>query len=124
MAMVFQETSLVPPMTVAQNLYLGRLAAAAPPIVSYAAMAQLAETWRAKMNIKSINVDARVIEMSGGNQRKVAIAKSLVQSPRMVIFDEPTRGVGRELFTFWSFRHLFHPILFQSVGGRNLHKAP
>ncbi len=80
-------------MTIAQNLHLGRLAAAGPPIVSRTEMTALAKTWRDKLNIKTINPDARVIELSGGNQQKVVIAKSLVQKPRLVIFDEPTRGV-------------------------------
>ena len=80
-------------MSIAQNLHLGRLAAAGPPIVSYNEMMALAKEWRAKLNIKSIDSDSRVIELSGGNQQKVVIAKSLVQKPRLVIFDEPTRGV-------------------------------
>ncbi len=80
-------------MSIAQNLHLGRLAAKGPPVVSYAEMGALAEAWRGKLNIKTINADARVIELSGGNQQKVVIAKSLVQKPRLVIFDEPTRGV-------------------------------
>ena len=80
-------------MSIAQNLHLGRLAAGGPPIVSYGEMAALAEAWRGKLNIRTINADARVIELSGGNQQKVVIAKSLVQKPRLVIFDEPTRGV-------------------------------
>ncbi len=43
-------------------------------------------------NIRSINRDARVLSLSGGNQQKV-IAKGLIQKPRLVIFNEPTRGV-------------------------------
>jgi simple sugar transport system ATP-binding protein len=53
----------------------------------------LAAGWTKKLSIKALNSDARVIELSGGNQQKVVIAKALVQKPRLIIFDEPTRGV-------------------------------
>ena len=56
-------------------------------------MRELAEHWTKALNIKAINGDARVIELSGGNQQKVVIAKALVQKPKLIIFDEPTRGV-------------------------------
>lgn len=45
------------------------------------------------LKVRTINNAAKVVELSGGNQQKVVVAKSLVQEPNIVIFDEPTRGV-------------------------------
>lgn len=56
-------------------------------------MAGLAQAWRTKLTIQTINTDARVIELSGGNQPKSVIAKALAQRPQRVIFDEPARGM-------------------------------
>jgi simple sugar transport system ATP-binding protein len=53
----------------------------------------LAAEWTSRLNIRVLNDNARVVELSGGNQQKVVIGKGLVQAPRVVIFDEPTRGV-------------------------------
>ena len=80
-------------MSIAENIYAGTLTAKGPLVVSRASMAELAKVWREKLNVRAINADARVVELSGGNQQKVVIAKSLVQRPRLIIFDEPTRGV-------------------------------
>ncbi len=54
---------------------------------------QLSAQWSKRLNVKAINDNARVVELSGGNQQKVVIGKGLIQKPRLVIFDEPTRGV-------------------------------
>ena len=56
-------------------------------------MRDLAASWAKTLTLKTLNSDARVIELSGGNQQKVVIAKALVQKPKLIIFDEPTRGV-------------------------------
>ena len=82
-------------MSIAENLYSGLLAADLEKsrIISMAEMQELAAEWRKKLNIRAINDNARVVELSGGNQQKVVIGKGLVQQPRIVIFDEPTRGV-------------------------------
>ena len=53
----------------------------------------LADVWTERLQLRAINPKARVIELSGGNQQKIVIAKSLIQKPRLIIFDEPTRGV-------------------------------
>lgn len=82
-------------MSIAENLYAGLLAAGLErlPVISYKEMKALADKWRNKLAIKSIDSKAQVIELSGGNQQKVVISKALVQKPKLIIFDEPTRGV-------------------------------
>jgi ribose transport system ATP-binding protein len=48
---------------------------------------------RARLAIKAPSPNAQALTLSGGNQQKVVLAKWLSMQPRMVIFDEPTRGI-------------------------------
>lgn len=82
-------------MSIADNIYIGQLAGKESRewLPSTADKQKTADYWVKRLNIRSINKDARVVELSGGNQQKVVIAKALVQRPKVVIFDEPTRGV-------------------------------
>jgi ribose transport system ATP-binding protein len=45
------------------------------------------------LNIKTPGTEARVVNLSGGNQQKVVLAKWLSLDPRVMILDEPTRGI-------------------------------
>ncbi|MEX0405266.1 sugar ABC transporter ATP-binding protein [Aquibium sp. LZ166] len=82
-------------MSIAENIYQAAQAAdvGSGTFVSMTQMRELADHWTKALNIRAINSNARVIELSGGNQQKVVIAKALVQKPSVIIFDEPTRGV-------------------------------
>ena len=52
-----------------------------------------AEEFREKLRIKAPDLSAAVRTLSGGNQQKVVIAKTLAAMPDILIFDEPTRGI-------------------------------
>ncbi len=54
---------------------------------------EITEEFATKLNIKTPNLEQLVSNLSGGNQQKVAVAKTLAADCKVVIFDEPTRGI-------------------------------
>jgi ribose transport system ATP-binding protein len=54
---------------------------------------EIGEKYTQRINIKTPSLEQRVINLSGGNQQKVVLAKSLAAKSDILIFDEPTRGI-------------------------------
>ncbi len=54
---------------------------------------RVARAQAASLGIKAPGVETQAVTLSGGNQQKVVLAKWLSMQPRVVIFDEPTRGI-------------------------------
>lgn len=81
--------------SIARNLYLGLLAKfpSGRAWLSRRESNLAGTTWIERLKVRAIGDEVKVVELSGGNQQKVVIAKSLIQDPELIIFDEPTRGV-------------------------------
>jgi ribose transport system ATP-binding protein len=62
-------------------------------IVDSKAHNKTARYYKDKFNIKTPSLDQKVINLSGGNQQKVILAKTLAANTNILIFDEPTRGI-------------------------------
>ena len=62
-------------------------------LVDRARETQIAQEQKASLGIKTPDVATRAGNLSGGNQQKVVLGKWLSSKPRMLIFDEPTRGI-------------------------------
>ena len=81
-------------LSVAENITLPNLGAYVRGlIISFDAERRRAEQSRRELDIRAPNVGARTGSLSGGNQQKVVLAKWLAMNPRVIILDEPTRGI-------------------------------
>jgi simple sugar transport system ATP-binding protein len=81
--------------SIARNIYLGLLAKfpSGRAWLSRRESYSAGKTWIERLKVRTTGDEIKVVELSGGNQQKVVIAKSLIQDPELIIFDEPTRGV-------------------------------
>jgi rhamnose transport system ATP-binding protein len=54
---------------------------------------RLAREYTARLDLRAASLDTDVGNLSGGNQQKVVIAKWLATQPKVIILDEPTKGI-------------------------------
>ena len=89
-----KRSGLLLDVSIAENISLPDLASySRARLVATRSEADNAEKQKRKLGIRAPSVATEVASLSGGNQQKVVLAKWLSMAPRVLIFDEPTRGI-------------------------------
>jgi ribose transport system ATP-binding protein len=89
-----RKSGLVVEMTVCENVTLPNLAnLAVAGLIKHNQEKDIAEAQCKKLNIKTPSCETIAENLSGGTQQKVVLAKWLALAPKVIIFDEPTRGI-------------------------------
>ncbi|MNI19739.1 Ribose import ATP-binding protein RbsA [compost metagenome] len=89
-----KETGLVLKMSVRDNITLANLKSFVNKrFVSRSKERDVAEIYKKKLRIKVSNMEQKISDLSGGNQQKAILARWILQKPRILILDEPCRGV-------------------------------
>jgi monosaccharide-transporting ATPase len=85
---------IIPDMSVRENITLGILPRlTSMGVVDEAKQRAIVDRFMARLAIKAASVEQKIRELSGGNQQKVLLARWLCTDPKLLILDEPTRGI-------------------------------
>ncbi|MEH7123083.1 MULTISPECIES: sugar ABC transporter ATP-binding protein [unclassified Bacillus (in: firmicutes)] len=89
-----KETGLILKQTVRDNISLPNLGKFTKGLlINKKTEKAVSEDYKQKLNIKARTIEQKVSTLSGGNQQKAIIARWMIQEPRILILDEPCRGV-------------------------------
>ena len=89
-----QSDGIFPLWSIAENIGVRSLAAfRRGPLLSAAAEDELAARWQKRIKIRTPDMRNPILSLSGGNQQKALFARALGSDARIVLMDDPMRGV-------------------------------
>ncbi len=85
---------IIPELSVRENLTLAALPTLSRAgVVSRARQRETVDRFMKRLRIKAASTEQKIRELSGGNQQKVLLARWLCRNPKLLLLDEPTRGI-------------------------------
>ena len=86
---------IIPRMSVGRNIAVGSLDALSNRfgVIDKKRETQMGVDGKREFNIKTPDLEKPIVELSGGNQQKAIVARWLLTKPRVLILDEPTKGI-------------------------------
>ena len=85
---------IIPDMSVRENITLAILPRLIKMgIVDEARQRAIVDSFMKRLDVKAASAEQKIRELSGGNQQKVLLARWLCTDPKLLILDEPTRGI-------------------------------
>ena len=89
-----QADGIFPNWSISQNIGIRSLARLRNGLlISPRREADLARYWQKRINIRTPNMDNNILSLSGGNQQKALFARALGSDAKIVLMDDPMRGV-------------------------------
>ena len=88
-----KDLGLILGMSVKDNMLLPKLGTFTSPVLNKKDISNITGTYIQDLSIALASEEEEVKNLSGGNQQKVVIAKWMAMNPKILIMDEPTRGI-------------------------------